>query len=658
MAHAPLILPALALVAGTLWGASVLQWASALWSLTAFIPAVILCLCGRRFTAGIVLLFFGVGWLNQSLRLPRPLDATLEDATVACRVERVDELNGLRRLLCVADSVDSVPCCRFTLSVGVYGEFPLIRPGYRLRLHGTVTPYAVSAAQSVIPDDRPMRPSPPPQAQCTVSGSDVTVTRATPLLRQRLRDMILATGLSDMAGAMVCAITLGDTSLISADLRRDYAWAGLAHVLALSGLHVGIIVIVLSVAMWPLYVGRHNRTRLLLTVGALWAYAWLTGFLPSATRAIIMATIYMTGRVLERRSVALNSLSAAVMVIVLIWPDTIASTGFQMSVAAVGGIILFYPLINCVSRREHPWLSLLWSYPAVSLSAMAFTGFISAYYFHTFPLLFVVANVISALIMPWLLGGGILLVCLLMLGIAHGWLCRAINLLVELNSGVAHLVASVPGSVLTDVYFSPALLVCLLSAVLMAGVGWRLRHRLTAALAAVAVVVGSVAAFAIRPAPATRQFFITPVGSCTAAVVADDSGVSVLTTAPNSADRADCMAALTGRMDRYCARRRLPAPQPMDSVHQGAYFTRRGDYLSVGGRRYCFMHGPATRRLNVPIDYLVVCRGYTGPVVTDAHRFAPDSVLLSSDLNRRRLRRYASELHSASIPFRILPKLP
>lgn len=255
---------------------------------------------------------------------------------------------------------------------------------------------------------------------------------------------LMRTGLDDTTIDILAAMLLGRSRLLTTDTRDAYSASGLSHLLALSGMHVAVIAMIVSLALWPFYFGRHVRTRLILTIVALFAYAAFTGFIPSVTRAVIMGAVYMTGRIIQRKSPPLNSLCLAAIIILLIKPADLYSAGFQMSFAAVLGIIVFFPLINRLNRRKHPWFYAVASYPALSVSAMILTGVVSAYHFHTFPIYFLPANLMVIPLVPLAVASGVVSI-LFEIPFLSGVLVSAIDY-------TAGLWAHLPGATVMNLY--------------------------------------------------------------------------------------------------------------------------------------------------------------------------------------------------------------
>lgn len=439
-------------------------------------------------------------------------------------------------------------------------DFPDVRAGNRVNFAGKLRPLAAAPDIPDVVDMQAALRREGVTASVTVARDSVLSVTATGTMREWFASLnedvysrLRRCPISPEAVSVLSAMLLGRTDMITDDMRMTFSAAGLSHLLALSGMHVGIIAMIVAVALWPFYLGRHTRTRLLLTIAALWFYAAFTGFLPSVTRAVIMATVYMGGRILQRRSSALNSLCLAAFVILLFNPEDLYSAGFQLSFSAVLGIILFYPLLNRVDHRNHPLLYTIASYPALSLSAMALTGIVAAFHFHTYPLYFLVANLLVVPLVPLLVFSGV--VTLLLNADA------ATDFLVRMIDSVADFTASLPGSVVTGLY-PPVWLVLLLSALLcLLAVAVTMRSRflmLESVILLVAVAVGCLA-YPRREYPAEAEYVVEEYRSTQRIVVSGDSCI-ILTDAKTGAEREEIEERYRVLLRDFAARRHLQPP--------------------------------------------------------------------------------------------------
>jgi ComEC/Rec2-related protein len=148
--------------------------------------------------------------------------------------------------------------------------------------------------------------------------------------------------LGDKEYGVLVALTLGNKQWIDEDLRKAYVAAGAMHVLAVSGLHVGIIMVLLNFMTSFLNRRRHGRLlKNILMMLALWVYAAIVGFSPSVTRSVVMITVHMYAQTAGRKNDGLNSLCFAATVVLLSNPFFLIDLGFLLSFTAVLGLILF-----------------------------------------------------------------------------------------------------------------------------------------------------------------------------------------------------------------------------------------------------------------------------------------------------------------------------
>ena len=166
-------------------------------------------------------------------------------------------------------------------------------------------------------------------------------------LQVRLYRRLEAAGLTGDELATVGALTLGYKEDLDPALKHRFQASGAAHVLAVSGLHTGIIyglllgLLTLGGRFKPLYENSWGRSSLsLIIIAAMWAYAWLTGMTPSVVRAVLMVTIFEAGRMFYRQAISLNTIAAAAVLILLVRPADLWSVSFQLSFSATAAIVV------------------------------------------------------------------------------------------------------------------------------------------------------------------------------------------------------------------------------------------------------------------------------------------------------------------------------
>lgn len=199
----------------------------------------------------------------------------------------------------------------------------------------------------------------------------------------------------------IITILTGDRSYMDMVTRKVFSEAGIAHILALSGMHIAIIAGVFLFLLFPLnFLGKY-KLRYFLTALLLWIYAFITGMSPSIVRACIMSTAFIVALILERKNTALNSLCLAGFIILVFSPRAIFDIGFQLSFLCVAGLILFAGKLNPIDHRKHPRLYGVISLLNASLIATFISWVLVAYYFNTFPTFFLPANILILPLLPF-----------------------------------------------------------------------------------------------------------------------------------------------------------------------------------------------------------------------------------------------------------------
>lgn len=286
-------------------------------------------------------------------------------------------------------------------------------------------------------------------------------------MRQNLLSRYHDYGADGKNYAVLAAMTLGDKSALSRDLKDDYSISGASHVLALSGLHLGIIYKVF-LAFFALGMWRRKWIPQLLTMLAIWSYVVLVGMSQSVLRSAIMLTILSVVRIVGNKSATVNSLAVAAVVMLLFNPLNLYDIGFEMSFMAVLGILLFEPVLP---RYEVKWnkrgvvrfcerlLRWVCGLITVSIAAQIATAPLVIYYFHRFSCYFFISNLV---VIPC----AILILNLTVAAVALYWwtpvsafVGKVVMWLVDFLNASLHWVASLPSASIENLSLSRVQLV-------------------------------------------------------------------------------------------------------------------------------------------------------------------------------------------------------
>lgn len=310
-------------------------------------------------------------------------------------------------------------------------------------------------------------------------------THSTPL-QQRLYHRLEQAGLSGDELATTGALTLGYKEDLDPELRQHFQASGAAHVLAVSGLHTGILyIIILNILtigkrFRPRYENRWGRCALGgIIIAFMWGYAWITGMTPSVVRCVVMITLVEIGRMLYRNSLSINTIAAAAVLILLVRPLDLWSISFQLSFAATTAIVVavkgmkqLVPLQQSENRWKNRIITYILDTIAVSIVAQVGTMPITMYTFGQVSNYFLLTNLIVLPIASLLVPIGLATVLFggTAIGQFTGYVTYGLAWLMNHSVG---WIEQLPGSV-TQVHINAWMVLLLYAAIVM---GWLTMHK-------------------------------------------------------------------------------------------------------------------------------------------------------------------------------------
>lgn len=218
------------------------------------------------------------------------------------------------------------------------------------------------------------------------------------------------------------AILMGDKTGLNEETRLTFANGGIAHILALSGMHMGIIAGILICMLWPFRALGKYKWGYAVAIIMLWCYVFITGMSHSSVRACLMITFAFLAIIMERKNSVGHALCSAIMLILLITPSALFDAGFQLSVICVVSLITFATPLNPIRHRQHPVIfRVCEALLATMVATIASWAFIS-YYFSQVPLMFLPTNLLLLPIIPLYISIGIIFTSLLCLGVELSFL--------------------------------------------------------------------------------------------------------------------------------------------------------------------------------------------------------------------------------------------
>ena len=294
-----------------------------------------------------------------------------------------------------------------------------------------------------------------------LSNSKTTIYGYADQLRSLINIKLIAAGFKDDALSIINALLLGQRQNIDKTIYNNYVNSGTIHILAVSGLHVGIILWILNFLFKPLlYFKYGNYLRPIILVSILWTFAIIAGLSPSVTRAVAMFSIISIAMHLKRPTNIYNTLVISAFVILLFKPTFLFEVGFQMSYLAVLGIVSVQPILYKLWKPKYLVTDKLWQIFTVTLAAQAGVVPISLFYFHQFPGLFFISNIVVIPFLGLILGFGLLIITLALMNILPDFIVTAYSFVIDSLNAFIAWVAQFEDFLFRDIPFTILQVIC------------------------------------------------------------------------------------------------------------------------------------------------------------------------------------------------------
>ena len=474
--------------------------------------------------------------------------------------------------------------------------------------------------------------------------------------RTQIENLYRRLGIEGDELAVLSALTLGDKTDLSESVRESYSVAGVSHVLALSGLHIGLLYALAFFLLRPLLLGGQSGRvlRSLLLILLLWLFAFFTGLSPSVVRSAAMFSIWALADLCGRQSFSLNTLALTAWLMLLVRPVWLFDVGFQLSFAAVLSILLFQPFLYRLCPVRHRAGTYLWGLVSVSVAAQLGTAPLVLFYFSRFSTHFLLTNLLVVPLVTLILYAAVVLLLLTPMSglqavaaVGLEKMLRMLNLLVRWVEQLPY--ASVDGIWLYPLEVAGCYLV-------LGAFFCYLCHRRYARLVTALVLLaawGAVHSFAVwTDRPRTSIVFYN-VRGCPAVHCIESSGHSCIQYADSLSNR----QRLRQTAANYWHHCHLypPAEGSRDSV--GQHFFRRQQLICWHGQRVCMVTDNRWKQQRTDdgavcrVDYLYICKGYTGQLAALTRLFLPGCVILDSSLSDYRRKRLKEECQQNHLHF-------
>ncbi len=366
----------------------------------------------RRWLAAMSVCFIAIGALTTAASVPSTPPAELCDGrmhTLTGRVENVEQ-RANSQLAEIAIAREDGCGVGFKILLTIGDLLPTLEAGERVKFSCRVEPVdfgeQTEGEWQLIPYTYYYTRGAGAHGFCTGEGIQVISAPAGSLrfLPQRIAreraEVIGRSRLDSQAQALLLGTILGQREAVGSDVREGFNALGVAHLLCVSGYHVGLVAWIVIASLGPLKALRQvGRLRNLLAALLVWVYVLVCGAQPAAVRAGIMVSVYLLAAYIEEDSQPLNSLCIAALIILWFNPFQLYNAGFQLSVCAVAGILLFSEKLNPFPERHLVPHSIAAIF-LLPISAILGTLPAQLAIFHSFPMYFLPANIVVAFGFP------------------------------------------------------------------------------------------------------------------------------------------------------------------------------------------------------------------------------------------------------------------
>lgn len=389
------------------------------------------------------------------------------------------------RLTFANDSI--CPGLRYGDIILVSSEFQMIRePG---------NPYMFNAKEYWRRSGIAFRAYLRPGSWCLTSKKDYTILRHyANLAKAKFLETLRRYHVEGKEFALVTALLIGEKEYLEPETIRQFSFAGAVHVLSVSGLHVGIMYVLVDRMLFFLKRGKKSRKlHYILIIASIWAYALITGLPSSVVRASLMFSLVAAGNLVKRNTENFNIVALAAFLQLLIKPFDIAQPGFQLSYLAVLGIFAFYNTFNGLIDSNNRAINWAWSVVAVSIAAQLATSPVAIYNFHLFPVYFILTNLIVVPLAGFITYFAVALLLAGSTGFYAEWLAWPLKFSAGFMMDAVRQIQSWPGAVINGIVIDKSQVILFYIAMIALFCFWVLSKRkwlfiMTAAITASIVV--------------------------------------------------------------------------------------------------------------------------------------------------------------------------
>lgn len=495
------------------------------------------------------------------------------------------------------------------------------------------------------------------------SGGSTSFRSLADSQRERVLALYRELGFDTDELAVLSALTIGDKTELSDSIVESYSVSGASHILALSGLHIGLLYVLLFFAIrfptrWG-KVGLALRSAVILIL--LWCFAFFTGFSPSVIRAVSMVTIFAIAGIFGRNSLSINTLAATAFLMLLCNPVWLFDVGFQLSFLAVAAILYLQPVIYNLLKVKNRITKYVWGTMSVSIAAQLGTAPLVILYFSRFSTHFLLTNLVVIPLVSLILYASVAMLLLTPFPFIQSALAWLVNLLLAVLNSFIRWVEHLPYASMDGIWLHPGEVWLIYLVVILLFITWVNRRKAVCARNILISLSGllllstihALSYLADRP---EQSLVFYNVRGCPAVHGIAADGHSWLAYADSVTEQKRLHRAASN----YWKHHHLYPPTELQGDYKDACFQATNQLFFFGDKRVCMVtddRWKAQRAVSpLAINYLYLCKGCNGSLKELTRLFTPAYVLLDTSLSEYRRKSLAEECRQLGLQFISLPE--
>lgn len=495
------------------------------------------------------------------------------------------------------------------------------------------------------------------QAMGKENGADMR--RYAFLIREKLLMLYRQWGFEGEKFAVLSALTLGYKDELTEDIQEVYAATGASHILALSGLHLGLFYVILDFIFRKVFRRRSCKwIRAVLTVSILWVFAFVVGLPSSVVRSAAMFSMFAFSQVTGGRYCPLNILAATALLMLLYNPFSLFDISFLLSFGAVATIFIYQPHLYNIWRVENRFFKYVWTLITVSLAAQLGTAPLVLYYFSRFPVYFLLTNLWVIPLATFILYGSVAMLAFSFIPPVRSGLSMLVVYLLDLLNGGTRQIESWPGTVWDCFSFSGIEAGCFYLALCCFSIYWIIRKRKAKVLIAGMGVVwlGCLIRLCVEYGIYQNdQAFVLFYGFRDNPMVqfVYNRDISFLCAAGNQKNIISVEA--DRKVKCFCSSNHINYPMVLSEKYEGPGIWKENSLVIFRGKTFCILKDDFWRNKVAKnplwVDYMYVCKGFKGSLKETTGLFRSKKVILDASLPFYRLEALQQECVRLGLDF-------